>query len=99
MLSCMEKIDARIDRRMTQYELRKKGIPNKEVAEIVGVSATYACTIYQKYLTVSSKRLFLLQDSFLNGLALSAWSSCCISLFSSARLKKLCLRSLANIQR
>ena len=58
MFLCMEKIDARKHNQQTQYELRKqvvrlrkKGIPNNEVAHIVGISAAHASTIYQKYLT------------------------------------------------
>lgn len=57
IISCMEKRDARKHSQQTQYELRKqvvrlrkKGVPNKEVAEIVGISAAHASTIYQKYL-------------------------------------------------
>lgn len=53
----MEKKDARTHNQQTQYELRKqvvrlrkKGIPNNEVAVIVGISAPHASTIYQKYL-------------------------------------------------
>lgn len=53
----MEKIDARKHNQQTQYELRKqvvrlrkKGVKNGEVAEIVGISQSHASTIWQKYL-------------------------------------------------
>lgn len=53
----MEKVDARKHNQQTQYELRKqlvrlrkRGIKNKEVAEIVGISAAHASTIWQRYL-------------------------------------------------
>jgi transposase len=53
----MEKIDARKHNQQTQYELRKqvvrlrrRGLANNEVAEIVGVSEAHASTIWQKYL-------------------------------------------------
>lgn len=52
----MEKIDARKHNQQTQYELRKQvvrlrknGISNNDVAEIVGISVAHASTIYQKY--------------------------------------------------
>jgi len=52
----MEKTDARRLNQDTQYEqrkqvirLREKGMKNKEVAEIVGISRTYASTIYNRY--------------------------------------------------
>lgn len=55
MLS-MEKIDARKHSQQTQYELRKqivrlrkKGLSNMEVAEIVGISKAHSSTIWQKY--------------------------------------------------
>lgn len=57
MLWSMEKIDARKHNQQTQYELRKqvvrlrrKGIPIKEVAGIVGISAAHVSTICQRYL-------------------------------------------------
>lgn len=53
----MEKTDARTHSPQTQYEhrkqvirLRKKGITNKETAEIVGISITNASTIWQTFL-------------------------------------------------
>ena len=53
----MEKTDARTHSPQTQYEhrkqvirLRKKGMTNKETAEIVGISITYASTIWQTFL-------------------------------------------------
>lgn len=53
----MEKIDARTQNQQTQYELRKqvvrlrkRGFSNKQTAEIVGLSAAHASTIWQKYL-------------------------------------------------
>ena len=52
----METIDARKHNQQTQYELRKQlvrlrkqGIPNKAAAELVGISANHASTIWQKY--------------------------------------------------
>jgi transposase len=52
----MEKIDARKHNQQTQYELRKqvvrlrkRGIANREVAGIVGISESHASTIWQKY--------------------------------------------------
>ncbi len=52
----METIDARKHNQQTQYELRKqlvrlrkKGISNKSAAELVGISANHASTIWQKY--------------------------------------------------
>ena len=52
----MEKIDARKHNQQTQYELRKqvvrlrrRGLANNEVAEIVGISEAHASTIWQKY--------------------------------------------------
>jgi transposase len=52
----MEKIDARTHNQQTQYELRKqvvrlrkRGLANREVAEIVGISEAHASTIWQKY--------------------------------------------------
>ena len=52
----MEKIDARKHNQQTQYELRKqvvrlrkRGLANQEVAEIVGIAAAHASTIWQKY--------------------------------------------------
>ncbi len=52
----MEKIDARTHNQQTQYELRKqvvrlrkRGLANREVAEIVGISEPHASTIWQKY--------------------------------------------------
>lgn len=53
----METIDARKHNQQTQYELRKqivrlrkKGIPPKAVAELVGISSPHVSTIWQKYL-------------------------------------------------
>jgi len=53
----MEKIDARTHNQQTQYELRKqvirlrrRGLSTKETAELVGISASHASTIWQKYL-------------------------------------------------
>lgn len=53
----METIDARRHSQQVQYELRKqvvrlrkKGLPPKAVAELVGISVTYISTIWQKYL-------------------------------------------------
>ena len=52
----MENIDARTLSPQTQFELRKqvirlrkKGVTNKAVAEIVGISETYASTLWQTY--------------------------------------------------
>jgi transposase len=52
----MEKIDARKHNQRTQYELRKqvvrlrrRGLANREVAGIVGISEAHASTIWQKY--------------------------------------------------
>ena len=52
----METIDARKHNQQTQYELRKQlvrlrkqGTPNKAAAELVGISANHASTIWQKY--------------------------------------------------
>lgn len=52
----MEKIDARkltprelSEKRKIAIRLREKGIPNKEVAEIVGISAQTISTYYSKY--------------------------------------------------
>jgi transposase len=52
----MEKIDARTHNQQTQYELRKqivrlrkKGLTNIEVAEIVGISKAHTSTVWQKY--------------------------------------------------
>lgn len=54
----MEKKDARTHNQETQFELRKqivrlrkKGLDNKSVAGMVGISATHCSTIWQKYLT------------------------------------------------
>jgi transposase len=54
---CMEKIDARKHNQQTQFELRKqvvrlrkRGLANGEVAEIVGISGAHTSTIWQKYL-------------------------------------------------
>lgn len=53
----MENIDARTLSPQTQYEhrkqvirLRKKGMTNKETADIVGISITHASTIWQTFL-------------------------------------------------
>ena len=53
----METIDARKHNQQTQYELRKqvvrlrkRGLANREVAKIVGISETHASTTWQKYL-------------------------------------------------
>lgn len=53
----MEKKDARTHNQETQFELRKqvvrlrkKGLDNRSVAEMVGISATHCSTIWQKYL-------------------------------------------------
>jgi transposase len=53
----METTDARKHNQQTQYELRKqvmrlrkRGLANREVAGIVGISVTHASTIWQKYL-------------------------------------------------
>ncbi len=53
----MEKIDARAHNQQTQHELRKqvvrlrkRGLPTKETGELVGISASHASTIWQKYL-------------------------------------------------
>ena len=53
----MEKTDARTHSPQTQYEhrkqvirLRKKGLTNKQTAEIVGISITHASTIWQTFL-------------------------------------------------
>jgi transposase len=53
----MEKTDARKHNQQTQYELRKqivrlrkRGLDNKSVAEMVGISATHCSTIWQKYI-------------------------------------------------
>lgn len=52
----MEKIDARTHNQQTQYELRKQivrlrksGVANRDVAQIVGMSETYASTIWSNY--------------------------------------------------
>jgi len=52
----MEKIDARKHSQETQYELRKqvvrlrqKGMANQDVAELVGITACHASTIWQKF--------------------------------------------------
>ena len=52
----METIDARKHNQQTQYELRKQlvrlrkqGTTNKAAAELVGISASHASTIWQKY--------------------------------------------------
>ncbi len=52
----MKTIDARKHNQQTQYELRKqlirlrkKGLSNKEAAEIVGISPSHGSTIWQKY--------------------------------------------------
>ena len=52
----MEKIDARklsprelSEKRKIAIKLRKRGIPNKEVAEIVGISAQTISTYYTQY--------------------------------------------------
>ena len=52
----MEKIDARTHNQQTQYELRKqvvrlrkRGLSNKETADLVGISAAHASTIWSKY--------------------------------------------------
>jgi len=52
----MEKIDVRTHKQQTLYELRKqivrlrkRGLANREVAEIVGISEPHASTICQKY--------------------------------------------------
>lgn len=52
----MEKIDARTHNQQTQYELRKqvvrlrkRGLANREVAGITGISEAHASTIWQKY--------------------------------------------------
>jgi transposase len=52
----MEKIDARRHNQQTQYglrkqivHLRKRGLANREVAGIVGISEAHASTIWQKY--------------------------------------------------
>jgi len=52
----MEKTDARKHNQQTQYELRKqvvrlrkRGLANREVAGIVGISEPHASTIWQKY--------------------------------------------------
>lgn len=52
----MEKKDARTHNQETQYELRKQiirlrkdGMNNKDVADVVGISTTYCSTIWQKY--------------------------------------------------
>ena len=52
----MENIDARTLSPQTQFELRKhvirlrkKGVTNKAAAEIVGISETYASTLWQSY--------------------------------------------------
>jgi len=57
-MSGMEKKDARTHNQETQFELRKqivrlrkKGLDNKSVADMVGISATHCSTIWQKYLT------------------------------------------------
>jgi len=53
----MEKTDARTHNQQTQYELRKqiirlrkRGLSTKKAAELVGISASHASTIWQKYL-------------------------------------------------
>lgn len=53
----MENIDARKHNQQTQYELRKqlvrlrkKGVSCQEAAALVGISASHASTIWQKYL-------------------------------------------------
>ena len=53
----MENIDSRRHNQQTQYELRKqivrlrkKGLKNSAVAEIVGITQSHASTIWQKYL-------------------------------------------------
>lgn len=60
----MEKIDARTLSPQTQFELRKqvirlrkKGVPNKAVADIVGISETYASTLWQTYQRGGSEAL------------------------------------------
>lgn len=52
----MENLDARKHNQQTQYELRKqvvrlrkKGMKNQAVAEIVGITESHASTIWQKY--------------------------------------------------
>jgi transposase len=54
----MEKIDARKHNQQTQFELRKqvvrlrkRGLANREVAGMVGISVFHASTIWQKYTT------------------------------------------------
>jgi len=56
ILGGMEKIDARKHNQQTQYELRKqvvrlrkRGLTNREVAGIVGITEAHASTIWQKY--------------------------------------------------
>ncbi len=56
MMLGMENIDARKHNQQTQYELRKqvvrlrtKGLRNRAVAEIVGITESHASTIWQKY--------------------------------------------------
>lgn len=60
----MDKIDARTLSQDVQYEkrqmvirLRKKGMSNREVAEIVGLSETYASTIWSKYKSEGQKAI------------------------------------------
>src|SRR5512139_307280 len=52
----MEKIDARRLNQEAQYQmrrqvvrLRKRGMKYKEIGEVVGITATYACTIFKRY--------------------------------------------------
>ena len=61
----MEKIDGRKKSQDIQQELRrqiirlrKEGRSNKDVAQIVGISVTYASTLYQRY-----KRMALMLSS------------------------------------
>ncbi len=52
----MKTIDARRHNQQTQYELRKqlirlrkRGVSNKNAAEIIGISASHGSTVWQKY--------------------------------------------------
>ena len=60
----MEKSDARTQSPQTQYELRKqvvrlreKGMTNRDTAEIVGISVTYASTVWQTFLRGGNKAI------------------------------------------
>ena len=52
----MEKIDARTLSQEAQYQIRrhvvkmrKRGMKYKDIGEVVGITPTYACTIFKRY--------------------------------------------------